>query len=122
MFHKHSRSAKTEMKITKKRIFSKPYYKSTTTYMLEQWTLVEPLPLAAWLLGNAPNENGAALVARNQWQEAFLVSVGIQRQRGCARRSKWHGMRARGHGNGGSRVRADEEGGEGERNRKMRMG
>jgi len=33
------------MKNKKMRISSKPDQKSTTTYMLKQWTLVKPLPL-----------------------------------------------------------------------------
>jgi hypothetical protein len=80
------------------RISSKPDQKSTTTYMLKQWTLVKPLPLAARLLRHAPNENGSALVARNQGQESSLVSVGVDRRRSWMRRAERCGMRARCHG------------------------
>jgi len=51
---------------------------------------VEPLPLAAGLLRNAPDKNGSALVARYQWQESCLISVGLQCQRGRLWRSERH--------------------------------
>ena len=96
--HTQSRSGKQEMKNQKLRISLKPDQKSTTTYMLKQWTLVKPLPLAARLLRHAPDENGSALVARNQGQESSLVSVGVERRRSWVRRAERCGMRARCHG------------------------
>ena len=59
--------------------------KSTETYMLKQWTLVEPLPPATGLLRHASYEFGFALGASYQWQESCMVPVWLNgRGAGCA--------------------------------------